>query len=76
MNTSKNHTLTDAKIGERYTVAGIAVNDKEISDFLFTLGCYKGEEVTLVSRLSGSYVVSIKDSRYSIDKELAKAILI
>ena len=52
----------------------IKTNDEELNSFLFSLGCYAGEEITLVSSRQGSYVVAVKDGRYSIDAQLAEAI--
>lgn len=68
--------LTEASQGDIYTIQGIDTNDEELNDFLFTLGCYSGENITLVSRVGESYTISIKDARYNIDRELAEAILI
>ena len=69
-------TLLDAKEGEEYIVKEISTNDEELEDFLFSLGCYSGEPITVVSHLKGGCVVSIKDGRYNIDTDLAKAISI
>ena len=69
-------TLLDAKEGEEYTVKGISTDDEELEAFLFSLGCYSGEPITVVSHLKGGCVVSIKDGRYNIDTDLAKAISI
>lgn len=66
--------LTEAKIGSDVVVKNIVIDDEELKSFLFSLGCYIGETVTLVSKKRGGYVVSIKDARYNIDKELAKSI--
>ena len=68
--------LTDAQIGEEYIIRDIQTDDEELDGFLFTLGCYSGEPITVVSRRRGTYVVSIKDGRYNIDSQLAEAILI
>ncbi len=68
--------LSSGDISKTYTVTGIDTNEEEMRRFLFSLGCYPGEEVTIVSILSDTYVVAIKDGRYSIDEELASAILI
>lgn len=68
--------LSQAKLNTSYVVKDIKTNDEEIKNFLFTLGCYEGESVTIVSVLSEIYIISVKDARYSIDKELAKTILI
>ena len=51
-------------------------DDEELKSFLFSLGCYSGETVTVVSKKRGGYVLSIKDARYNIDEDLAKAIQI
>ena len=68
--------LMDAREGEEYIIKGIATNDEEMEAFLFSLGCYSGEPITVVSRVRGGCVVSIKDGRYNIDTDLAKAISI
>ena len=67
-------TLLDAQLGAEYIVSNIATEDEELNAFLFSLGCYSGEPITVVSRRRGGCVISIKDGRYSIDKQLAKAI--
>ena len=69
-------TLLDAKEGEEYIVKEISTDDEELEAFLFSLGCYSGEPITVVSHLKGGCVVSIKDGRYNIDNQLAEAILI
>ena len=66
--------LLDAREGEEYIIKGIATNDEEMEAFLFSLGCYSGEPITVVSRVRGGCVVSIKDGRYNIDNQLASAI--
>ena len=68
--------LLDAKEGEEYIIKSILSNDEELEAFLFSLGCYSGEPITGVSRMKGGCVVSIKDARYNIDTDLAKAISI
>ena len=68
--------LTEAEIGKEYMIKEIHTDDEEMDAFLFTLGCYSGEPITVVSRLKGGCVVSIKDSRYNIDNLLAEAILV
>ena len=68
--------LLDAKEGEEYIIKSILSNDEELEAFLFSLGCYSGEPITVVSRMKGGCVVSIKDARYNIDTDLAKAISI
>ena len=68
--------LTQAVEGTEYIIKAIETDDEELNSFLFSLGCYAGEPITVVSRRKGTCVVSIKDGRYSIDNELASAILI
>lgn len=68
--------LTDAQEGKEYIIQGIETDDEDLDAFLFSLGCYSGEPITVVSRLNNSCVVSIKDGRYNIDNQLASAILI
>ena len=69
-------TLMDANIGEEYIIKNIATDDEELNSFLFSLGCYSGEPITVVSRKKRNCTVSIKDARYNIDNELAAAITI
>ena len=68
--------LADAMIGEEYIVKEIQTEDEELKSFLFSLGCYSGEPFTVISHIKGGCVVSIKDARYNIDTDLAKAISI
>ena len=68
--------LTDGKIGEEYIIKDIMTDDEELDAFLFTLGCYSGEPITVVSRKKAGCTVSIKDGRYNIDNQLAEAIII
>ncbi|MFI3325160.1 MAG: FeoA family protein [Clostridia bacterium] len=68
--------LSNAEIGLEYIVKGINTDDEELNDFLFTLGCYEGQPITVVSHIGGGYVLSIKDSRYNVDEDLATAIMI
>lgn len=67
-------TLRDAVEGNEYIVKSINADDEELIAFLFSLGCYSGEAITVVSRLKGGCIVSIKDGRYNFDNELAEAI--
>lgn len=69
-------TLAEAQAGQEYIIREIDTEDEELNAFLFSLGCYAGEPITVVSRLKGGCVVSIKDGRYNIDNQLAAAILI
>lgn len=68
--------LTDAIEGTEYIIKEIVTEDDELDAFLFSLGCYSGEAITVVSHLKGGCVVSIKDGRYTIDNQLAEAICI
>lgn len=68
--------LTEANIGETYIIRDIVTDDEELKSFLFSLGCYSGEPITVISHLKGGCVVSIKDGRYNIDKGIAGSILI
>ena len=66
--------LFNAELGKEYIIHRIVTEDEELNAFLFSLGCYTGEPITVVSRRKGSCVVSIKDGRYNIDQQLAEAI--
>lgn len=69
-------SLNEANLGEEYIIRDIQTDDEELDAFLFSLGCYSGEPITVVSRKRGTCVVSIKDGRYTIDNNLAAAIAI
>lgn len=66
--------MLTAQVGKEYIIRQIATDDEDLNAFLFSLGCYSGEPITVVSRRRGSCVVSVKDGRYSIDDQLAQAI--
>jgi ferrous iron transport protein A len=68
--------LKDANILEEYIIKDIETGDDELDAFLFSLGCYSGEPITVISHLKGGCVVSIKDARYNIDNDLAEAIFV
>lgn len=68
--------LRDAKEGKEYIIRQIDTDDEELNAFLFSLGCYSGETITVVSRLKNSCIVAIKDGRYNIDNQLAEAIVV
>jgi len=68
--------LSTAQVGKEYIIQRIETDDEELNAFLFSLGCYSGEPITVISRLKGSCVVSIKDARYNIDTQLAQAIIV
>ena len=68
--------LREAEAGREYIIQDIRTDDEEMNAFLFSLGCYSGEPITVISHIKGGCVVSIKDARYNIDTDLAKAISI
>lgn len=68
--------LANAQEGKEYIIQRIKTDDEELNAFLFSLGCYSGEPITVVSRRRGSCTVSIKDGRYNIDRQLAEAIVV
>ncbi len=68
--------LAEANVGEEYIIKDIVTDDEELKSFLFSLGCYSGEPITVVSRKKNSCVISVKDARYNIDNDLANAILV
>lgn len=69
-------TLANAQVGEEYIIREIQTDDEELDAFLFSLGCYSGEPITVIAHRRGGCVVSIKDGRYNIDTQLADAIVI
>ena len=68
--------LMCAEEGREYIIRAVETDDEELDAFLFSLGCYSGEPITVVSRLRSACVVSIMDARYTIDNQLAEAILV
>ena len=68
--------LSRAEEGKEYIIQRIETDDEELDSFLFSLGCYAGEPITVISRRRGGCTVSIKDGRYNIDNQLAAAIII
>lgn len=69
-------SLAKGKLNTPYTVNSVNTDHDDIRNFLFTLGCYPGEKVTIISKLASNYIVNIKDARYSIDQDLAEAIMV
>ena len=67
--------LSKAKLGDTYNIKQVEGKEK-VKKFLFTLGCFEGEEITVISKLAGNYIVIIKDSRYAIDESMAKVIVL
>ena len=68
--------LTNAQNGKEYIIKQISTDDDEMDAFLFSLGCYAGEPITVISRRKSSCTVSVKDGRYNIDSQLARAITV
>ena len=69
-------TLLDVSEGQEYIIKSIETDDEELNAFLFSLGCYAGEAITVVAFRKGGCTVSIKDGRYNIDNQLAEAIVV
>ena len=69
-------TLLNASEEQEYIIKSIETDDEELNAFLFSLGCYSGEAITVIAFRKGGCTVSIKDGRYSIDNQLAEAIII
>ena len=68
--------MTKAEEGKQYTIARIETEDPELDSFLFSLGCYSGEPITVISRRRLSCTIAVKDGRYSIDNQLSAALVI
>ncbi len=68
--------LTKVEVNKSYKIIQIQTQDEETDNFLFSLGCYVGEEITVISRRNGNCIVAINQARYSIDKYLAKSIMV
>lgn len=69
-------SLSKGTLNTPYTVNSVNTDHEDIREFLFTLGCYPGERVTIISKLASNYIINIKDARYSIDEDLANAIMV
>lgn len=69
-------SLASGKLNTPYIVDSVKTHQEDIRQFLFTLGCYPGETVMIISKLGSNYIINIKDARYSIDEDLANAIII
>lgn len=68
--------LVNTQAGKEYIIQNIDTDDEELNAFLFSLGCYSGEPITVIAHRKGGCVVSIKDARYNIDNQLAEAIIV
>ena len=75
-NRVRHMNLTMAEVGKEYIIRAIETDDEELNAFLFSLGCYSGQPITVVSRKKRNMTVSIKDGRYNIDAQLAAAIIL
>lgn len=69
-------TLREVNVGEEYVISKIETDDAELDAFLFSLGCYSGERITVIRRAKSGCIVAIKDARYNIDNQLAEAIVV
>ena len=69
-------SLREVVVGEEFIIRDISTEDEELKEFLFSLGCYSGEPITVISRQRGGCMVSIKDARYHMDNDLARAIAV
>ena len=69
-------TLREAEEGKEYIISRLETGDEELDSFLFSLGCYSGEPITVISHKKNACVVSIKDGRYTIDRQLAEVIFV
>ena len=68
--------LWNSEVGKEYIVDRIETNDDELDAFLFSLGCFSGEPITVIARRVGGLTVSIKDGRYHVDKDLGQVIFV
>ena len=68
--------LLTVELGREYTVSALSVEDEALTAFLFSLGCYSGQPITVISRKKSGCVVAIKDGRYAMDNNLAAAIAV
>ena len=73
---SKKGNLTQIRSNQPCVIKEIKTEDKGVKEFLFSLGCFEGETITVISTLADNYIIHVKDARYSIDSDLAKAILV
>ena len=69
-------TLNEGIMNTPYCIEGVSANEPGMKEFLFSLGCYPGEHITIISHLASNMIIHIKDARYSIDTDLARAIVV
>ena len=75
-NRSLTSDLSNADINKECLIKKIESDDEELKSFLFSLGCFEGESVTVISVLAENFIISVKDARYSIDADLARVIIV
>ncbi len=74
MNNNQNLSVATAAFGVDYVIKGVNTGDEDLDKFLFTLGCYEGEDIVVISKMSDNFVISLRNSRYNLGRDLAKAI--
>ena len=67
--------LTLADIGEENTIRKIG-GKPEVKKHLENLGFVVGGNVTVITTLSGNIIVSVKEARVAISREMAQKIMI
>ena len=67
--------LTFAQIGEKNIIKKIG-GKQEVKTHLENLGFLVGGAVTVISAIGGNVIVSVKESRIAISKEMAQKIMI
>lgn len=69
-------TLDCVDVENKYIIKEINTDDEELKSFLFSLGCYSGEIISVVSKKKKNLILAIKDAKYNLDIDLAKAIIV
>ena len=67
--------LSMASIGDVHIIQKITGRD-DVRQHLAELGFVVGEEIRVVSTLSGNLILSVKDSRIALDKTMAMRIMV
>ena len=67
--------LTLAKAGEENRIKKVG-GKAETRQFLGNLGFIAGNPVTVISEISGNLIVSVKDARVAISREMANKIIV
>ena len=67
--------LTFAKEGELASIKKVG-GKEDVRQFLENLGFVTGADVTVISTVGGNLIVSIKDSRVAIGKDMASRIIV